>query len=225
MRNYTIPIIFQEKISPFLSKIEKIAVIGGNTMDPEIQILIRNGKNEVDCYGIESGLIQLDLNLPYKNGKTYDLVVCSQVLEHIYDVKQGLENIVNLTAKGGLIWIGCPASNRSHGSPYYFAAGYQPELIINLLNLFATKVLSQGVIGSKRLYFMTHALRIWPSYIELKRPVLKYDFTRRKENILLKIVRYIYDLPSRIYSCMLPYKIIESVEFGTETWVLAQKIN
>jgi hypothetical protein len=152
--------IFLTEISPYIAKIKSVAVVGGNQMDPEAKILIEMGINSIDYYGIDPSMIQLDLNLPYKPSKNYDLVISSQVLEHIYDVKQGLQTLANLTSIGGFLWIGCPASNRSHGSPHYFSAGYQPELITNLLKLSSFNSLSSGVLGSKRLYFMTHALRV-----------------------------------------------------------------
>ena len=216
--------IFIEKLTPYLNTINSVAIVGGDTTDPEIQELIKLKQINVDCYGIDQGLIHLDLNLPYNNKNKYDLVICSQVLEHLYDVKQAIENLTNLTNSGGYIWIGCPASNRSHGSPHYYSAGYQPEMIINLLKLFSTKILFSGKSGSKRLYFMTHALRIWPTQNELKRPIFDYDFGRRNENFAKKIIRFIYDFAGRFYSLFLSHKISNEIEYATESYVLATKI-
>ena len=216
--------IFIESLIPYLNVINSVAIVGGNTTDPEIQELIKLKQITVDCYGIDKGLIHLDLNLPYNNNNRYDLVICSQVLEHLYDVRQAIENLTNLTNSSGYIWIGCPASNRSHGSPHYYSAGYQPEMIINLLNLFSTKIIFFGKLGSKRLYFMTHALRIWPTQNELKRPIFDYDFGRRNENFAKKIIRFIYDFPGRFYSLFLSYKETDQIEYATESYVFASKV-
>jgi len=224
MRTYITNLFFSE-ISPYLTGIKKVAIIGGSESDPEIKILTDNGNYEVVCYGIDGKSKYLDLNFPFISEEKYDLVICSQVLEHIYDVKQGIENLYNLTLKNGYIWVGCPASNRSHGSPNYYSAGYQSELIFNLFNLSPIKLIGRGELGSKRLYFFTHALRVWPSLRELQHPLTRYDFKRRKESFLFKFLRYFYDLTGRIYSLTLSHKIIKTVEYGTETWILVQKTN
>ena len=216
--------IFLTEISPYITGIKSVAVVGGSEKDPEAKILIEMGIDSIDYYGIDPGTIQLDLNFPYQPNKNYDLVISSQVLEHIYDVRQGLQTLANLTSIGGFLWIGCPASNRSHGSPHYFSAGYQPELIINLLKLFSFNQLSSGVLGSKRLYFMTHALRVWPSSRELKHPILSYDFNRRNEKIIMKFIRFFYDLPGRVYSAAISDKYLTTIEYATETYVFGQKI-
>jgi SAM-dependent methyltransferase len=216
--------IFIEKLTPYLNTINSVAIVGGDTTDPEIQELIKLKQINVDCYGIDQGLIHLDLNLPYNNKNKYDLVICSQVLEHLYDVKQAIENLTNLTNSSGYIWIGCPASNRSHGSPHYYSAGYQPEMIVNLLKLFSTKILFFGKLGSKRLYFMTHALRIWPSQKELKSPIFGYDINRRNENLAKRIIRFIYDFPGRFYSLFLSYSTTDQIEYATESYVFAAKV-
>ena len=215
--------IFIENVGPHLHDINSVAIVGGSLADPEIQELEKIKQLNLDCYGIDQGLIQLNLNLPFNNDAKYDLVICSQVLEHVYDVKIAIENLANLTRSNGFIWIACPASNRSHGSPHYYSAGYQPEMIINLLSLFSVKVLFFGKLGSKRLYFMTHALRIWPSKKELRHPIFAYDFGRRNENLVKKIIRFIYDLPGRFYSLLLTDELSSQVEFSTETFVFARK--
>jgi hypothetical protein len=216
--------IFLTEISPYATEIKTVAVVGGSEKDPEAKILVEMGVDSIDYYGIDPGMTQLDLNFPYKPSKNYDLVICSQVLEHIFDVKQGLQTLANLTSIGGFLWIGCPASNRSHGSPHYFSAGYQPELIINLLKLSSVNSLSSGVLGSKRLYFMTHALRVWPSRRELKNPILSYDFNRRNEKIIMKFIRFFYDLPGRVYSTAISGQYLTTTEYATETYVFGQKM-
>ena len=223
MRDEITKILINE-ITPYLNEIKSIAVVGGSEKDPEAKILREMGKNSIDYYGIDPGMFQLNLNFPYRPEKKYDLVICSQVLEHIYDVKEGLQTLANLTLAGGFLWIGCPASNRSHGSPYYFSAGYQPELIINLLKLFSVNSLASGVLGSKRLYFMTHALRVWPSSRELRHPILNYNFNRRTEKIIMKFIRFFYDLPARVYSASISAEKLTTIEYATETFVFGQKV-
>jgi hypothetical protein len=59
--------IFMENLVPHLSNINSVAIVGGDTTDPEIQNLLKKKQVVIDCFGIDEGLIQLDLNLPYSN--------------------------------------------------------------------------------------------------------------------------------------------------------------
>ena len=152
--------VFTELTKPFVSEIQSIAVVGGSANEPELEIFQNNKNLVVHFYGIDSNVgsqdfTYLDLNLSpnqdngFSNMK-YDLILCSQVLEHIWDIKQGLETLAQLATNNGLIWVACPASNYAHGSPSYFSAGYQPELISNLLEKQGIKIFSKGCLGSKR---------------------------------------------------------------------------
>jgi len=214
--------IFKDKIVPNLDQINSVAIVGGGLLDPEVQALLKIKHLEVDCYGIDEDLIELDLNYLQQINKLYDLVICSQVLEHLFDAKTALINLINMTKPGKFLWIGCPASNRSHGSPEYYSAGYQPELIIRLIDVYCNSSSVGGVIGSQRQYFMTHALRIWPTKKELKNPLINYNFNRRQESVTKKIIRFLYDFPFRAYLYSLPYKPTSQVEYATETWVFTR---
>jgi len=214
--------IFKDKIFSNLDQINSVAIVGGGLLDPEVQALLKIKHLEVDCYGIDEGLIELDLNYLQHINKAYDLVICSQVLEHLFDAKTALSNLIHMTKPGKFLWIGCPASNRSHGSPNYYSAGYQPELIIRLIDVYCNSFSVGGVIGSKRQYFMTHALRVWPTKKELKNPLINYNFNRRQESVTKKIIRFIYDLPLRSYLYSLPYRPTSQVEYATETWVFSR---
>jgi SAM-dependent methyltransferase len=215
---------FIKSILPYLNTIEKVAVVGGSVNEPEIMTLETLKNIEIRTYGIEEGNdLPLDLNTLSPINAKYDLVLCSQVFEHLFDLKNAIANLANLLDYNSLLWIACPASNRSHGSPYYYSAGYQPELIINLAKSHDLEVITSGRLGSKRLYFMTHALRVWPNKQELKHPVLKYDFGRYKGNKTKNLLKFIRDFPGRLFAAFLNSKMSHEVEFATETYVLLKK--
>ncbi|MTA48441.1 MAG: hypothetical protein F2565_00345 [Actinobacteria bacterium] len=215
---------FIDAIDPFLDKIETVAVIGASNSDPEIIELKKKKNFELTTYGIDAEADhQLDLNIQTESKIKYDLILCSQVLEHLYDVKSGLVNLVNLMDKDSLLWIGCPASNMSHGSPYYFSAGYQPELITKLAEGLSLQSIVYGRVGTKRNYFMIHALRIWPTTEELIHPIIKYNFSRLPKNSKLNALRYLRDLPGRIYASLIENKISNKVEYASETFVWLKK--
>jgi SAM-dependent methyltransferase len=209
---------FNHHVSPFLKEIKSIAVVGGGINEPELDVF-RNSKDlVVHFFGIESNIetqnfTYLNLNTNFENDtQQFDLVICSQVLEHIWDVKQGLENLIKLAKPSGLIWIGCPSSNYAHGSPDYFSAGYQPSLITNLMQHRGLQELVSGTLGSERYYFMTHGIQIWASRDEHKSP-LTHGLSRYFLGQFMKRLSAYFKSP----------KILENSKFSTETFWLGRK--
>lgn len=205
--------IFSEQITNTSAVFRNIAIVGGHIDEPELKVL---SPQRVTYFGIESdSRIQtnfFDLNFPQQVNAQFDLVLCSQVLEHIYDVKQAIVNLSNLTEVGGYIWIACPASNYPHGSPHYFSAGYTPELITNMLKPLGFTIIFAEKFGSDRMYFFTHALRRWPTKEE-------YYFPLR-----FKISRYFFrDFFWRTVALCLKSRFDSELHHATETVVFAQK--
>jgi len=172
---------FDEVIGPFKGQIKSIAVVGGSEKDSELRNLI-DKDIEITFLGIEPIIGYqfdfFDLNVINKRVEKYDLILCSQVLEHIWDIKVGLQNLVNLAKPGGLVWVNCPFSNHSHGSPEYYSAGYSPDIILKLTKNLEVTPLFSSQIGSWRQYFFTHTIQLWPSETvhnhPLRIPVSRY---------------------------------------------------
>lgn len=193
--------------------INSIAVVGGHIGEPELKV---TRYQKATFYGIEEVVqkesIYLDLNKHFQANTQHDLVLCSQVLEHVYDVKQSIQNLANLVSSGGYIWIACPTSNYSHGSPEYYSAGYTPSLIVNLLEPHGFKIIHAQNYGSERMYFFTHALRYWPTEIEYKFP------------LRFKISRYFFrDFIYRTLAVFKSPKFDSESHHATETVVFARK--
>lgn len=167
--------IFENLLKSELNKARQIGIVGGSENDPEVKI-VASFSHDVMFLGVEPvkefKFQYFDLNVQNNFSAKYDLVICSQVLEHIFDVKQGIENLMQITKEGGLIWINCPYSNHSHGSPEFYSAGYAPALIEKLAKKHGAEVLFSSQIGSKRQYFFTHTLQFWPNKAQYFYPLL-----------------------------------------------------
>lgn len=209
---------FYQSISPFLEDIQSVAVVGGSSREPELAILQNITELNLEIFGIDPEVWEtekfhyVDLNYPIlEQYKKFDLLLCSQVLEHLWDVKQALSNLTKLTAPGGLIWIGCPASNFPHGLPGYFSAGYQPDLIVNLLKLQKIEIITRGVLGSKRYYFLTHALQAWATIGQYRVPLF-FGLSRY----------YPFQILDRLSATFKSSKTSNLQKFATESYVLAR---
>lgn len=222
---------FSQLICPLIDKINKVAIVGGSCKDPEMRWLKKNRPSvQFYYFGIEpvsiesnedEGFSYFDLNQEQDfQIQEYDLVFCAQVLEHVWDVKQALYNLVSLTAPGGYIFVNCPASCRAHGSPEYYSAGYQPQLLVNLLINMDVEPLVSNVVGSSRAYYFEHQLRRWPRKDEYKFP-LRLQLSC--ENGFWAIVRWIFILPKNLVAMTKKAKPNSNIDTGIQTYVLARK--
>jgi SAM-dependent methyltransferase len=203
-------------------KISSVGVFGGSASDPEIVILkdmIPNSK--VSFFGIEnSGSSQnwhyLDLNEKNEVSLKFDLVICSQVLEHIWNLENFFNFLSNSINDGKFIFLNFPSSNMAHGSPDYFSAGYSPNVAMKYLAKRGVEEIISGTFGSKRYYFLTHILRRWVSEKEHERPLWNYKFL--PGTVAGEIKRFIIEFPKRFISIFFSKAILSEIDFATESF-------
>jgi hypothetical protein len=205
----------------------RICVIGGSTDEPEVLKLKNSGYQvKVHVLGIDENC-DLRVNIEeYCPGtisnSNYDLVICSQVLEHLWNQSAFFSLCADLTSEGALFWISCPFSNRFHKSPDFFASGFTPEYLINNLRSFEFKGIAFGTWGTKRNYAATHLLPYWHSRIANYFPVF---FNSPHKNFLKNSYFLIRYLPVNILLQMFSNRVPKDYpnQWATETWVLFQK--
>jgi len=147
-----------------LPKNLKIGVIGGSKNEPEVLLLNKLGFNlNITTMGIEEDdNIYFDLNLNNELSKKYefDLVLCGQVLEHIWNINNFVDNLLSTLNKKTLVFIHCPKSNIHHGHTYY-SAGYSKEFLIKIFENANINIHESGELGTPRLYVSIHLLKDW----------------------------------------------------------------
>lgn len=204
-----------------------IAIIGGSAKDPEVDLIKRLIPNSgftylgIDNYGNETPWEYMDLNSRIALKAQYDLVVCSQVLEHLWNLDSAFHSISKLCNPGGHIWINCPTSNMAHGSPEYYSAGYAPSYLEKNFEIHGFETLRSGCLGSQRYYKATHFLRLWSTKKEHAHPILGY---RISGHITLgKIKEMLFRIPGRIIMTTWDKSILEGIDFATETYYFGRK--
>ena len=224
MRSLLVSLFSQEVLkTKSAGSVLKVACIGGYQNEPEIDCLKYLGFSvEVDFYGIEEGMNFLDLNRPYKipNPKIrYDLILCSQVLEHIWNHSQAFKNLTLLSTEGTFLWLSCPTSNRAHGSPDYYSAGFTSSyLTMNLANNgFSSK--SSGHLGTRRNYLITHMAEVWPTVHGHNRPLFSLYRGRR---VSVWVAATIWKFFSSLYFCFQNGRLTSQQRYATESWVYAE---
>jgi SAM-dependent methyltransferase len=205
----------------------RVAVVGGYYDEPEIRALRELGFTvEVSIFGIEEDMQYLDLNietgfsLSLNAFDKYDLILCSQVWEHIWNHESAFANLLKLMSKDSYLWLACPASNHPHGSPSYFSAGFTYEYLSLNVKKFGLATIAAGQIGTPRNYRATHAIPTWLSVRGHSFPPL-YAFEGK--SLLSRLLHSMKYLFLNISFLSLAPTITDDSRFATESWVLAQK--
>jgi SAM-dependent methyltransferase len=220
---------FQAEISDCYGSISSCAIVGGTSQDPEVRFLqaqsIPTLKKDFSYLGIEetaTNFVYLDLNILTNLNETWDLVLCSQVLEHVWNHENFFGNLGGITSVGGLLWISVPMSNIVHGSPDYFSAGFAPEYLVKNLQQKNFKVLSSGSIGSRRNYLSTHLLGRWLTELEHDSPILGHShYPAIRIGEFRKLVREVIQGFLLVFSSN---KVNDNPRYATESYVLAVRV-
>ena len=72
----------------------------------------------VDNLGDAEEIIKLDLEEDFSLG-TYDLVICSEVLEHVFNYPRLIDNMFKHVAPGGVLFVTVPFAHEIHGWAYH----------------------------------------------------------------------------------------------------------
>lgn len=201
-----------------------IAIVGGNKNDPEVLLVKKLFVNcQITFLGVEKSpeVNFLDLNEKTMQYKDFDLVICSQVIEHVWHQGNFLWTLERLTKRGGYLWISCPYNNHPHGSPDYFSAGFSVDYLAKNLQT-GYEILFFKEFGSKR-YFISSLLRNqWLSEEEHKFPMKTRVI--KGNSIKYAIYHYLrFELLWLIYLSVLSPRI-RTDRFVTESVVLAKKL-
>jgi len=195
----------------------RLAVVGGDRDDPEILALQGAGiEFTLRTLGVaEAADEYLDLNERSEHEAHYDLVLCSQVLEHVWDHGTAFSNLAALVHPGGLLWMACPAPNREHASPEYYSAGFSPTYLRQNLEKVGFDVLDAGQMGSERLYFMTHTIGTWPSGVQYRKPLRHalFGLDRSKLEMLIRMVPVL----------LMERQFTSDPRWATESWALGRR--
>ncbi len=207
---------FNSLVKGFSLEISDVALVGGGPNEPELRIIDQIGSASVTFFGIQKipneNFEFLDLNTDTIFEKEFDLVICSQVIEHVWNQDMCFNILARLVKPGGLLWIGCPASNYAHGSPDYFSAGFTATYLEKNFSVRNFEPVASGNLGSKRYYFLTHALQIWGSRNLHKFPLF-FGISRH----------YPRELLGRLVALTISPKVTSDIKFATETFALFKK--
>lgn len=172
---------FAEQVSSFKLSSSRVAIVGGSVDEPEWKSLGLE-QSQLTLFNLESTGFErefvLDLNTESPAPMTFDLVICNQVLEHVWNHKSFFQNLGSLVSVRGLLWVSVPGSNFEHGSPDYFSAGFTDEYLAKNFEAAGLTVATRGAIASRRCYIARHTFGYWISAMEARRPFRSLPIAR-----------------------------------------------
>jgi len=92
------------------------------------------GKNDVQNFDLET--------------KDYDLIWLTQILEHVVEVRQSIENIFKHLKSGGYFYANWPVLNTRHAEPFHFYTGITVTCILYCCAAAGFELLECGTWGN-----------------------------------------------------------------------------
>lgn len=101
--------------------------------------------DSMDYSGYEGASILQDLNKPFLLDKKYDFIYDGGTTEHVFNISQAMENIINLLEINGIYCsVTCNNNYSGHGfyqfSPEFFLSIFKEEYGMSLLRLYIAEV-------------------------------------------------------------------------------------
>lgn len=227
---YEVTRAFQHFLTSQAYFIKTVAILGGSSNDPEVNVIASLYPDaEIYFFDIDNPLGDMNYTYLDFNETTsipefeshFDLIVSSQVLEHIWNHANYFLLLAAMTHEGSLVWLNCPKSNLEHGSPHYYAAGFTASYLANNLSKQGFEVLQSDETGNKRYYLAVHFGRYWQTPEENSNPLLKYNFQPGTKLGILR--KFLIELPSRLLLTFIPQGKSSESEWATESYVGARR--
>lgn len=206
-----------------ISNLVDVAIVGGSLMDPEVSLIKEKYPNaRFEVYGIEDSQIFMDLNASPTIMKHFDLVLCTNVIEHVFNHENFAKNIILLLRPGGVAWCCFPFSDMYHSSPGFYSSGFHPDYVINLFERNGGVGIKSGIHSSKRAYLFTHLLKEWPSEFRYDHPLIgQIVWSLGLRNNSRPPIKNLS--PHRLLICLyltfIPKAFDENPNYGCVSWV------
>jgi hypothetical protein len=200
----------------------KIAVIGGGENQAEIEILKQLGfQTEVTTFGIEDEDIFLDLNKfePIPTNLFFDLVICTQVLEHIWNHENFFNNLQLISHPKSILYLNCPKSNKVHMAPIFYSSGFTASYLEKNLENKNFNILHSGELGGEIHYKSIHITQSWYSKNDIENG---YRFNKNK---LFYKIKHLFKLSNLGQFLVLKRNNNrQTEEFMTQSYAFAKRV-
>lgn len=122
-------------------------------------------KNIIDTFREEKIKEQHDIYSPIDKipleSESIDIILCTEVFEHIPEPIAAMNEFVRLCKKGGKILITAPFTSGIHQEPHHFYSGFSPFFYKYLKEKFNLKIIKFKSQGDSYLLYYQEFSRMW----------------------------------------------------------------
>ncbi len=139
------------KKGSFPGKFANVGIVGGGLEEPELKLIkydkaLTLNRSEESDYDLS---LDWECMAKVSAGK-FDLIICCQVLEHVYDTRMAIKNLRYLLKDDGYLYLQTPGICNIHDAPDYFWSGFHPTTLELGCQGAGLKVITCGYWGSEK---------------------------------------------------------------------------
>lgn len=105
-------------------------------------------------------------NIPVDDN-SYDIVLCSEVIEHVFNPLEAIKEFKRILKPNGLLILTFPFRSLTHFAPYHFSSGFNKYWVYESCKLYEFKIKELYSYGNHRLHTFQEIIR---SYTFTKYP-------------------------------------------------------
>jgi SAM-dependent methyltransferase len=129
--------------------------------DPEYQYI--NYDNIHNYYYLDD-TENYDLHTLNLEKKDFDLFMCNQTIEHVYDPCLVLRNIYDHLKPGGILYINVPSFTMAHDTPHHHYIGLTPTGLGSVVKQGGFEIMDIGFWGNTEYINFMMNENEWPDY-------------------------------------------------------------
>lgn len=120
-----------------------------------------NGKGlQTGTWNLDDLDITCDISsIPEPDG-SFDVILCTEVFEHLPDPLQAIKEFSRLLGKGGMLIITAPFNSLTHFAPYHYSSGFNRYFYEYHLPRFGFEIIELTANGNYFEYIAQEMLRI-----------------------------------------------------------------
>lgn len=150
------------------------------------------GLTEADWTYREPDIVCDILEIP--EVRKFDVILCTDVLEHVPDASRALEKLCALTKPGGYVVVVVPLLSIMHQPPYWFQPGLSPQFFIHHINRCpGMEIGSLAMVGDYSDFLKEEVLRFFELSRQnqgLPRKIFSWGF-RQITRVLIDFVFFV----------------------------------